>query len=74
MALCRPALQLYVKDWHCTDLYHYYHCRYIKLSSPKLNNVAVIGCILVYGTVVLMGLDDRTMPPNVFSVVCTVSY
>lgn len=47
--------------------------RYIKLSSPKLNNVAVIGCILVYGTVVLMGLDDRTMPPDVFSVVCTVS-
>lgn len=48
------------------------HKRFIKLSSPTLNNVAVIGCILVYATVVLMGLDDRIMPPDVFSVVCTV--
>ncbi|XP_076468400.1 uncharacterized protein LOC143299155 [Babylonia areolata] len=54
--------------------YNLYHrkLKFIKLSSPKLNNVAVIGCILVYATVILMGLDDRTMPLHVFSVICTV--
>ncbi|XP_044748557.1 gamma-aminobutyric acid type B receptor subunit 2 isoform X2 [Coccinella septempunctata] len=29
----------------------------LKLSSPKLNNVAVLGCILVYFSVILMEID-----------------
>ena len=48
--------------------------RYIKLSSPRLNNMAVVGCILVYMAVILLGLDHATLPTNThFSVVCTVS-
>ncbi|XP_024084767.1 uncharacterized protein LOC112127682 [Cimex lectularius] len=46
--------------------------RYIKLSSPKLNNVAVVGCILVYMAVILLGLDNATLPSTaVFPTVCT---
>ncbi|PNF38412.1 hypothetical protein B7P43_G07251 [Cryptotermes secundus] len=47
-------------------------CRYIKLSSPRLNNIAVVGCILVYTAVILLGLDHATLPTNThFSAVCT---
>ncbi|KAK0064730.1 gamma-aminobutyric acid type B receptor subunit 2, partial [Biomphalaria pfeifferi] len=45
---------------------------YIKLSSPILNNVAVIGCILVYLAVIIMGLDDRMLNEELFPIVCTV--
>ena len=48
-------------------------CRYIKLSSPRLNNVAVIGCILVYAAVIVLGFDDRNLRPGMFPVACTVS-
>ncbi|XP_071455061.1 uncharacterized protein GABA-B-R3 [Hetaerina americana] len=40
--------------------------KYIKLSSPKLNNMAVIGCILVYMAVILLGLDHATLPEGNF--------
>ncbi|XP_013382265.1 gamma-aminobutyric acid type B receptor subunit 2 [Lingula anatina] len=46
--------------------------RYIKLSSPKLNNVAVIGCILVYSAVLLLGFDDGTLSSKLYPTVCTV--
>ena len=47
--------------------------RYIKLSSPKLNDVAVIGCILVYVAVILLGFDDATLHIAYFPAMCTVS-
>ncbi|XP_078366097.1 gamma-aminobutyric acid type B receptor subunit 2-like isoform X2 [Oculina patagonica] len=33
--------------------------RIIKMSSPKLNNIIILGCILCYASVVLLGLDAR---------------
>ncbi|XP_033742389.1 gamma-aminobutyric acid type B receptor subunit 2-like [Pecten maximus] len=45
--------------------------RYIKLSSPTLNNVAVGGCILVYGGVMLLGFDDRRIRQDQYPVFCT---
>lgn len=47
--------------------------RYIKLSSPNLNNVAVAGCILVYTAVILLGLDDSRLQAELYPLVCTVS-
>lgn len=50
-------------------------CRYIKLSSPRLNNMAVVGCMLVYTAVILLGLDHATLPTKeAFPTVCTVSH
>lgn len=46
--------------------------RYIKLSSPRLNNIAVVGCIAVYIGVILLGFDNATFPDvSYFSIVCT---
>lgn len=49
--------------------------RSIKLSSPRLNNMAAVGCGLVYGAVVLLGLDHATLPDSndYYPTVCTVS-
>ncbi|XP_078603230.1 gamma-aminobutyric acid type B receptor subunit 2-like [Branchiostoma floridae x Branchiostoma japonicum] len=45
--------------------------KYIKLSSPKLNNVIVIGCILVYCGVILWGADGSHVPADAFPLLCT---
>ncbi|XP_066286143.1 gamma-aminobutyric acid type B receptor subunit 2-like [Branchiostoma lanceolatum] len=45
--------------------------KYIKLSSPKLNNVIVIGCILVYCGVILWGADGTHVPVDAFPLLCT---
>ncbi|XP_042863998.1 uncharacterized protein LOC122248198 [Penaeus japonicus] len=46
--------------------------KYIKLSSPRLNNTTVVGSVLVYTAVILLGLDHATLPsPRYFPVVCT---
>ncbi|KAJ9598422.1 hypothetical protein L9F63_010897, partial [Diploptera punctata] len=51
---------------------HFRKLKYMKLSSPHLNNMAVVGCILVYTAVILLGLDHATLPNNAhFAVVCT---
>lgn len=49
--------------------------RSIKLSSPRLNNMAAFGCGLVYGAVILLGLDHATLPDSndYYPTVCTVS-
>lgn len=49
--------------------------RSIKLSSPRLNNMVAVGCGLVYGAVILLGLDDATLPDSndYYPAVCTVS-
>ncbi|XP_041357870.1 gamma-aminobutyric acid type B receptor subunit 1-like [Gigantopelta aegis] len=50
---------------------HHRKLRYIKLSSPKLNNVAVIGCILVYTAVIVLGLDDHTLGWDFYPLICS---
>nr|XP_045622082.1 gamma-aminobutyric acid type B receptor subunit 2-like [Procambarus clarkii] len=50
----------------------YRRLKYIKLSSPRLNNTTVVGCVLVYTAVILLGLDHATLPaPHCFPVICT---
>ncbi|XP_064483101.1 gamma-aminobutyric acid type B receptor subunit 2-like [Ornithodoros turicata] len=44
----------------------------IKLSSPKLNNMTVVGCLLVYVAIVFLGLDHETLGSDAhFAVFCT---
>ncbi|KPI92958.1 Gamma-aminobutyric acid type B receptor subunit 2 [Papilio xuthus] len=51
---------------------HYSKRRSIKLSSPRLNNMTLIGCVLVYTAVALLGVDNATLPSFVpFSAMCT---
>ncbi|XP_011309107.1 gamma-aminobutyric acid type B receptor subunit 2 isoform X2 [Fopius arisanus] len=50
---------------------HFRRHKSIKLSSPRLNNMAAVGCALVYGAVILLGLDHATLPNNYFPTICT---
>ncbi|KAJ8984969.1 hypothetical protein NQ317_007839, partial [Molorchus minor] len=51
---------------------HFRKIKSVKLSSPKLNNVAVCGCILVYLSVILLGFHNTTIKSNAyFSELCT---
>ncbi|XP_011637497.1 uncharacterized protein LOC105427462 isoform X2 [Pogonomyrmex barbatus] len=43
---------------------HFRKHKSIKLSSPRLNNMIAVGCGLVYGAVILLGLDDATLPDS----------
>ncbi|XP_076673312.1 gamma-aminobutyric acid type B receptor subunit 3 isoform X2 [Andrena cerasifolii] len=52
---------------------HFRRHKGIKLSSPRLNNMAAVGCGLVYGAVILLGLDHATLPDSddYYPTVCT---
>ena len=45
-------------------------CRIVRLSSPNLNVVFIVGIVLVYLMVVLFGLDSNLVPTEVFSGLC----
>ncbi|XP_013415617.1 gamma-aminobutyric acid type B receptor subunit 2 [Lingula anatina] len=48
----------------------YRHHRYIKMSSPNMNNVIVIGCILTYSAVPMLGLDGSLTSPERLPYIC----
>ncbi|GBM40221.1 Gamma-aminobutyric acid type B receptor subunit 2 [Araneus ventricosus] len=51
---------------------YYRKIKFIKLSSPNLNNFVIVGCILVYITVILLGMDHGTLlDDNHFRIVCS---
>ena len=52
---------------------YFMFCRIIKMSSPRLNNVIVAGCILTYFSVILFGLDGGLVPTKQYGQVCIVS-
>lgn len=45
--------------------------RYIKMSSPHLNNLIIIGCILTYLSVIFLGLDSGLSSITAFPYICT---
>ncbi|XP_054162297.1 gamma-aminobutyric acid type B receptor subunit 2-like [Oppia nitens] len=48
----------------------YRNQRYIKMSSPYLNNLIIIGCILTYTSVILLGLDSNLTNESIFPYIC----
>nr|XP_054755802.1 gamma-aminobutyric acid type B receptor subunit 2-like isoform X2 [Lytechinus pictus] len=50
----------------------YRKTKYIKLSSPNLNNILVVGCIAVYSAILMMGLDGDKVSDVVFAPLCTI--
>lgn len=44
--------------------------RYIKMSSPYLNNLIIIGCILTYLSVIILGLDSSLTSEQNFAIIC----
>ena len=45
--------------------------RYIKMSSPNLNNAIILGGVLSYLSVILFGLDGNLIS-NGYEIVCAV--
>ncbi|XP_013776602.1 gamma-aminobutyric acid type B receptor subunit 2-like isoform X2 [Limulus polyphemus] len=44
--------------------------RYIKMSSPYLNNIIIVGCMLTYTSVILLGLDSSLTSEHNFPYIC----
>ncbi|XP_065572000.1 gamma-aminobutyric acid type B receptor subunit 2-like isoform X2 [Artemia franciscana] len=49
----------------------YRNQRNIKMSSPYLNNVIIVGCFLTYTSVILLGLDSGLTSEAALPVICT---
>ena len=41
------------------------------MSSPHLNNIIIVGCILTYTSVILLGLDSELTSEGTFPYICT---
>ncbi|CAH2009204.1 unnamed protein product [Acanthoscelides obtectus] len=49
----------------------YRNQRYIKMSSPQLNNLIIIGCMLTYTSIIFLGLDSGLSSIEAFPYICT---
>ncbi|XP_056646832.1 gamma-aminobutyric acid type B receptor subunit 2 isoform X3 [Diorhabda sublineata] len=49
----------------------YRNQRYIKMSSPQLNNLIIIGCMLTYTSIIFLGLDSGLSSIDAFPYICT---
>ena len=46
---------------------------YVKMSSPNMNNVIIIGCIITYVEVLLLGANSHVVRPENYPALCVVS-
>ncbi|XP_038069217.1 uncharacterized protein LOC119738403 [Patiria miniata] len=46
--------------------------RHVKMSSPNLNNLIIVGALLVYMFVIVAGLDTNLVSDEVFVILCHV--
>ena len=44
--------------------------RFIKMSSPNLNNIIIAGSICTFASVIMLGLDTRIVSPDGFVWLC----
>ncbi|XP_017845925.1 gamma-aminobutyric acid type B receptor subunit 2 isoform X5 [Drosophila busckii] len=49
----------------------YRNQRYIKMSSPHLNNLIIVGCMLTYLSIIFLGLDTTLSSVAAFPYICT---
>ncbi|MFH4973683.1 hypothetical protein AB6A40_000392 [Gnathostoma spinigerum] len=50
----------------------YRHHRFIKMSSPNMNNLIIAGSVCTYVSVILLGIDTRFVSPSDFVAICYV--
>ncbi len=53
-----------------TIIYH----RFVKMSSPNLNNIIVLGDIFVFLSVLAGGIDGRIVDGNIQTTACQVCH
>nr|AAK13421.1 metabotropic GABA-B receptor subtype 2 [Drosophila melanogaster] len=49
----------------------YRNQRYIKMSSPHLNNLIIVGCMITYLSIIFLGLDTTLSSVAAFPYICT---
>ncbi|XP_017058738.1 gamma-aminobutyric acid type B receptor subunit 2 isoform X4 [Drosophila ficusphila] len=49
----------------------YRNQRYIKMSSPHLNNLIIVGCMMTYLSIIFLGLDTTLSSVAAFPYICT---
>ncbi|OQV15825.1 Gamma-aminobutyric acid type B receptor subunit 2 [Hypsibius exemplaris] len=49
----------------------YRNHKYIKMSSPHLNNIIICGCIMTYFSVILLGIDTGMVSEDSIPAICT---
>ena len=47
-------------------------CRVVKATSPYLNILIILGVIIIYGDVVLFGIDGRVTSSTLLKITCNV--
>lgn len=50
-----------------------FNFRFIRMSSPNMNNLIIVGSMLVYASVILLGLDTRVLSYHAYEILCTVT-
>ena len=43
------------------------------MSSPHINNIIIVGCLICYVTVILLGIDTQLIDKSKFPQLCNVS-
>ncbi|XP_071477852.1 gamma-aminobutyric acid type B receptor subunit 2-like [Diadema antillarum] len=51
---------------------HFREYRSIKISSPTLNNLIIVGCLILYSSVIIPGLDSTSFDDRRLIVLCNV--
>ena len=46
--------------------------RYIRMSSPNMNNIIILGCVLIYISGILLGIDSEVASGKAHERVCQV--
>lgn len=59
-------ISLYKQRWNLLTEFYAIFARYIKMSSPHLNNLIIVGCMLTYLSVIFLGLDSSLSSIGMF--------
>ena len=46
--------------------------RYIRMSSPNMNNIIILGCVFIYISGILFGIDAEIVSKKTHEKVCQV--
>lgn len=68
-----PAPLHAICDIFFTKLGFRFSFSHIKLSSPNLNNVIILGCVLIYISVYMIAIDGKLVDSSTLTGLCRVS-
>ena len=52
------------------DVFYFGNCRLVKLSSPYVNTMIVVGAVVFYVTAILFGVDENVASYSTADILC----